>query len=230
MVKIHQQNIHELGEWPIVKLQEWLRTLPLGHFEGDVVRDLLKTLDEKVSFLVRVGLDYLTLNREMRTLSGGEAQRIHLANQLGANLVGKQYVLDEPTIGLHARDTEAMSKILQELAERGNTVIVVEHDPQIIKQAGYIVELGPQSGDQGGQVVCAAPYHTFLKNPQSLTAQYLRGERTIPLPLKRRSGNGKVIRFTGVNEQNLKNLTVDIPLNTLVCFTGPSVSGKSTLA
>jgi excinuclease ABC subunit A len=230
MVNIHQRDIHELGEWPIVTLQEWLQTLPLGQFEGEIARDLLKTLDEKVSFLVRVGLDYLTLNREMRTLSGGEAQRIHLANQLGARLVGTQYVLDEPTIGLHPRDTAAMGTILRDLAHRGNTVIVVEHDPQIIQQAGYVVELGPGSGDQGGEVVCAAPYPIFLTHPQSLTAQYLRGERSIPLPAKRRAGNGNVLQLTGVREQNLKDLTVTIPLGTFVCLTGPSGSGKSTLA
>jgi excinuclease ABC subunit A len=122
-----------------------------------------------------------------------------------------------------------MGIILRELAERGNTVIVVEHDPQIIQQADYIVEMGPQSGAQGGQVICAAPYHAFLKHPQSLTAQYLRGERTIHLPPKRRSGNGTRLQFTGVREQNLKNLTVNIPLGTLICVTGPSGSGKSTL-
>ena len=229
MVKIHQRHIHEVCNWPLSDLQTWLETLPLKTFEDAIAKYLLRALQSKLSFLLRVGLDYLTLNREMRTLSGGEAQRIHLATQLGCQLVGTQYVLDEPTIGLHPRDTEAMGLILRELAERGNTVIVVEHDPQIIKQADYIVEMGPLSGDQGGQVVCAAPYHTFLNHPTSLTAQYLRGERTISLPPKRRSGNGKVLQFSGVREQNLKNLTVNIPLGTLVCVTGPSGSGKSTL-
>ncbi len=229
MVKIHHCHIHEICGWPISDLQTWLQTLPLKNFEGAIVKDLLPALQAKVSFLLRVGLDYLTLNREMRTLSGGEAQRIHLATQLGSQLVGTQYVLDEPTIGLHARDTAAMGTILHELAHRGNTVIVVEHDPQIIKQAEFIVELGPGSGDQGGQVVCAAPYQTFLKHPQSITAQYLRGERTIPLPTKRRSGNGKILQLIGACEQNLKNLTVNIPLGTLICVTGPSGSGKSTL-
>jgi excinuclease ABC subunit A len=180
MVKIHQRHIHEVCDWPLSDLQTWLETLPLKTFEDAIAKDLLRALQSKLSFLLRVGLDYLTLNREMRTLSGGEAQRIHLATQLGSQLVGTQYVLDEPTIGLHPRDTEAMGIILRELAERGNTVIVVEHDPQIIQQADYVVEMGPQSGDQGGQVVCATPYETFLKHPQSLTAQYLRGERTIP--------------------------------------------------
>jgi excinuclease ABC subunit A len=230
MVKIYDCHIHEVCGWPLSDLQRWLQTLPLRKFEEAIAKDLLNALESKLSFLLRVGLDYLTLNREMRTLSGGEAQRIHLATQLGCQLVGTQYVLDEPTIGLHPRDTAAMGLILRELAERGNTVIVVEHDPQIIQQADYIVELGPHSGDQGGQVICAAPYQTFFKHPQSLTAQYLRGERTIPLPLNRRSGNGQALQLTGVNEQNLKNLTVNIPLGTLGCITGPSGSGKSTLA
>ena len=229
MVKIHQRHIHEVCSWPLSELQTWLETLPLRNFEDAVAKDLLQALQSKLSFLLRVGLDYLTLNREMRTLSGGEAQRIHLATQLGCQLVGTQYVLDEPTIGLHPRDTEAMGMILRELAERGNTVIVVEHDPQIIQQADYVVELGPQSGDQGGQVICAAPYPIFLKHPQALTAQYLRGERTIALPENRRGGSGKRLSFMGVREQNLKNLTVHIPLGTLVCVTGPSGSGKSTL-
>ncbi len=229
LVKIHQCHIHEVCGWSLADLHTWLKSLPLREFEDAIATDLLKALQSKLSFLLRVGLDYLTLNREMRTLSGGEAQRIHLATQLGSQLVGTQYVLDEPTIGLHARDTDAMSKILRELSERGNTVIVVEHDPQIIQQADYIVEMGPQSGDQGGQVVCAAPYKTFLKHPQALTAQYLREKRTIPLPLKHRLGNGKSLRFIGVREQNLKNLNVKIPLGTLICITGPSGSGKSTL-
>jgi excinuclease ABC subunit A len=229
LVKINECHIHQVCGWPLSELQTWLQSLPLREFEDAVANDLLKALQSKLSFLLRVGLDYLTLNREMRTLSGGEAQRIHLATQLGCQLVGTQYVLDEPTIGLHPRDTEAMGMILRELAQRGNTVIVVEHDPQIIQQADYIVEMGPQSGDHGGQVVCAAPYKTFLKHPQALTAQYLRGERTIAIPTKRRVGSGKKLQFTGVCEQNLKNLTIDIPLGTLMCVTGPSGSGKSTL-
>jgi excinuclease ABC subunit A len=229
MVKIHDCHIHEICSWPLTELQQWLQNLPPRTFEDAIAKDLLNALQSKLSVLLRVGLDYLTLNREMRTLSGGEAQRIHLATQLGCQLVGTQYVLDEPTIGLHPRDTEAMGMILRELAERGNTVIVVEHDPQIIQQADYVVEMGPQSGDQGGQVVCAAPYHAFLKHPQSLTAKYLRGERTIPLPLKRRSGNETLLQLTGVKEQNLKNLTVNLPLGRLICVTGPSGSGKSTL-
>ena len=228
-IKAHERNIHEVGDWPLNRLQEWLQHLPLSPFEQSLSKELLKTLEEKLSFLISVGLDYLTLNREMRTLSGGEAQRIHLANQLGARLVGTQYVLDEPTIGLHPKDTEAMAGILQDLAQLGNTVIVVEHDPYIIQQADFVVEMGPASGDHGGQVVCAAPFETFRQHPQALTAQYLRGDRSIPIPEKRRTGSGHVLTLTGVQEHNLKNLTVQIPLGKLVCVTGPSGSGKSTL-
>lgn len=230
MVKIYQRNIHEVSEWSLHNLHEWLQALPLGEFEGQVTKDLLNTIKEKLSFLLRVGLEYLTLNREMRTLSGGEAQRIHLANQLGARLVGTQYVLDEPTIGLHPRDTDAMAVILRDLAHRGNTVIVVEHDPSIIQQADFVVELGPGSGEKGGHVICAAPYPEFRTQRQSLTAQYLRGERSISLPARRRTGNGHMLCLTGAREHNLKDLTVSIPLGTFICLTGPSGSGKSTLA
>ena len=228
-VHVHERHIHEIGEWPLNSLQEWVESLPLNPFEQSLSQDLLNTLKEKFSFLVSVGLSYLTLNREMRTLSGGEAQRIHLANQLGARLVGTQYVLDEPTIGLHPKDTEAMSTILRDLAHRGNTVIVVEHDPHIIQQADFIVEMGPNSGEQGGEVICAAPYRSFLGHPQALTAQFLRGDRTLPAPQDHRTGTGQQVEFTGVREHNLKNLSVRIPLGKLVCVTGPSGSGKSTL-
>ncbi len=228
-VHIHERNIHEIGEWPLDILQKWVDQLPLSPFERSLSQDLLATLQEKLSFLVSVGLSYLTLNREMRTLSGGEAQRIHLANQLGARLVGTQYVLDEPTIGLHPKDTEAMSTILRDLAHRGNTVIVVEHDPHIIQHADFIVEMGPGSGQQGGEVICAEPYRSFLHHPKALTSQYLRGDRTLPRPKKHRAGTGQVLELTGVREHNLKHLSVRIPLGKLVCVTGPSGSGKSTL-
>ncbi|MGD9850416.1 MAG: excinuclease ABC subunit UvrA [Nitrospirales bacterium] len=228
-VTVHERNFHEIGQWPFNRLQEWLHQLPHSPFEKALTQDLVKTLEEKLSFLISVGLNYLSLNREMRTLSGGEAQRIHLANQLGARLVGTQYVLDEPTIGLHPKDTEAMAAILRDLAKLGNTVIVVEHDPYIIQQADFVVEMGPASGEQGGQVVCAAPYNTFRQHPMALTAQYLRGDRSIPVTEKRRAGSGQILAMTGVREHNLKNLSVEIPLGKLVCVTGPSGSGKSTL-
>ncbi len=228
-VTIQEQNIHEVGTWPLDTLHGWLRDLPLNPFERTISQDLLKPLEEKLSFLISVGLGYLTSNREMRTLSGGEAQRIHLANQLGARLVGTQYVLDEPTIGLHPRDTEAMATILKDLAHRGNTVIVVEHDPHIIQQADFVIEMGPSSGEQGGNVICAAPYTRFSQDSLALTARYMRGERSIQMPSTRRSGTGTFLEFTGINQHNLKNLSVRIPLGKLVCVTGPSGSGKSTL-
>jgi excinuclease ABC subunit A len=228
-INIQDRNIHEIGDWPLHSLQRWIQELSLNPFERSLSRDLLKPLEEKLAFLISVGLEYLTLNREMRTLSGGEAQRIHLANQLGARLVDTQYVLDEPTIGLHPKDTDAMAVILRDLAHRGNTVIVVEHDPHIIQQADFVVEMGPASGEHGGQVICAAPYESFRKHPEALTAQYLRGERSIAIPEKRRPGSGRFLEFTGLTEHNLKNLTLRIPLGKLICVTGPSGSGKSTL-
>jgi excinuclease ABC subunit A len=182
-----------------------------------------------LGFLIRVGLGYLTLGRQTKTLSGGEAQRVSLANQLGAHLVGTLYVLDEPTIGLHARDTDLLAGILKDLAAAGNTVVVVEHDRQMIESADHIVELGPHSGEKGGEVVCAAPAGEFLRDRRAMTARYLRGEEHIPLPSSRRSGTGKVLVIAGASEHNLKDLVVRFPLGMLICITGVSGSGKSTL-
>ncbi|MCG3774180.1 MAG: UvrABC system protein A [Nitrospira sp.] len=176
-----------------------------------------------------MGLSYLTLSRQTRTLSGGEAQRAALANQLGARLVGTLYVLDEPTIGLHPRDTATLAGILRELAIQGNTVVVVEHDRQMMMAADYLVELGPLSGEKGGEVICAAPQQEFIANRRSITARYLRGEDEISIPQSRRRGNGNFIAIAGACENNLKDLFVRIPLGMLVCITGVSGSGKSTL-
>jgi excinuclease ABC subunit A len=178
---------------------------------------------------MRVGLGYLTLSRQTKTLSGGEAQRVALANQLGSRLVGTLYVLDEPTIGLHARDTDLLAGILHDLAATGNTVVVVEHDRRMIESADFIVELGPQSGDKGGEIVCAAPTQDFMRDRRATTARYLRDEDQIALPKSRRSGNGKLLVIAGATEHNLKDLFVRIPLGMLVCVTGVSGSGKSTL-
>jgi len=183
----------------------------------------------KLGFLLRVGLGYLTLSRQTRTLSGGEAQRITLANQLGARLVGTLYVLDEPTIGLHARDTSTLAAILRDLAETGNTVVVVEHDRQMILAADHVVELGPWSGEKGGEVVSAAPREQFLTDSRSITARYLRGDEMIPVPRVRRQGSGKALALAGAREHNLKDLLIKIPLGMLICVTGVSGSGKSTL-
>ncbi len=228
-VKVHGQNIHEVSRLPVGKVVEWLKALPLTTFETDLTKDLLPRLRHKLEFLLRVGLEYLTLLRETRSLSGGEAQRIALANQLGAHLVGTLYVLDEPTIGLHARDTVMLATILQELAHRGNTVVVVEHDPQVIEQADHVIELGPLAGEQGGTIVCSAPREEFLKHPEALTARYLRGDEQISIPQVRRPDSGQSITLHGARENNLKHLTVRFPLGMLVCVTGVSGSGKSTL-
>ncbi len=228
MVHIDEQNIHTVTQWPVHQVHAWLQTVTLSAFEHEVAKDLLKGLNAKLSFLLQVGLDYLTLSREMRTLSGGESQRISLATQLGSKLVGTLYVLDEPTIGLHPRDTAALTHLLKELAKNGNTVVTVEHDHHVIQQADHVVEMGPASGEKGGEVVCSAPYSTFIKDPRSITARYLREEESIPLPQQRRMGNGKMLTITDACEHNLKNLTINIPLGMFTCVTGVSGSGKST--
>ena len=229
MVKIQGYNIHEVSQWPVQNVKTWLNSLTLSHFDATVAQDVIGVLEAKLSFLLHVGLEYLTLDREMRTLSGGEAQRIGLANQLGSKLVGTLYVLDEPTIGLHPRDTAALATLLKELAIQGNTVVTVEHDHYVIQRADHVVEMGPASGEKGGEVVCSAPYSTFLKDRRAITARYLRGEETIPIPHQRRPGNGKTLTISGAQEHNLKDLTVRFPLGKLICVTGVSGSGKSTL-
>jgi excinuclease ABC subunit A len=228
-VKIAGRDIHELSALTIEEAAAWLTSLTLSPYEGQVARDILRQLTAKLGFLLRVGLSYLTLSRQTRTLSGGEAQRAALANQLGARLVGTLYVLDEPTIGLHPRDTATLAGILRELAVQGNTVVVVEHDRHMMQAADYLVELGPLSGEKGGEVICAAPQQEFIADRRSITARYLRGEDEIATPRSRRSGNGKFIAIAGACENNLKNIFARIPLGMLVCVTGVSGSGKSTL-
>ncbi|MEX5216697.1 MAG: excinuclease ABC subunit UvrA [Nitrospira sp.] len=229
MIKLCGQDIHQISELTIQEAVSWYNELTLRHADREIAKDILRQIENKLSFLLRVGLGYLTLGRQTRTLSGGEAQRIALANQLGSRLIGALYVLDEPTIGLHARDTATLAGILRDLAEAGNSVVVVEHDPAMIRAADYIVEMGPWSGEKGGEIVCAAPREQFLKDPRPLTARYLRGDETIPVPQRRRTGSGKVLSIAGAAEHNLKNLLVKIPLRMLVCVTGVSGSGKSTL-
>ncbi len=228
-VKIAGRDIHELSALTIEAAAAWITSLTLSPYEEQVARDILRQLTAKFGFLLRVGLSYLTLSRQTRTLSGGEAQRAALANQLGARLVGTLYVLDEPTIGLHPRDTATLASILRELAVQGNTVVVVEHDRQMMLAADYLVELGPLSGEKGGEVICAAPQQEFIADRQSITARYLRGEDEIAIPLYRRRGNGNLLVIAGACENNLKDLFVRIPLGMLVCVTGVSGSGKSTL-
>ncbi len=227
-VKVGGLTIAELTAKTVDEIARFLQELPLSAWGEAVAREILKQLHAKVSFLLRVGLGYLTLSRQTRTLSGGEAQRINLANQLGSQLVGTLYVLDEPSIGLHARDTARLAELTRELAYAGNTVVIVEHDRSFMEAADYLVELGPGSGERGGEVVFAGTRDEFLKDARSLTARYLTGRDSIPLPITRREGR-RSLTLVGAREHNLKAITVKIPLHTLTCVTGVSGSGKSTL-
>jgi excinuclease ABC subunit A len=189
----------------------------------------LREIRRRLSFLMDVGLDYLTLDRLSSTLSGGEAQRINLATSLGSALVGTLYVLDEPSIGLHPRDNQRLIDILRQLRDQGNTVLVVEHDEDMIRVADHVVDMGLGAGEQGGRVVFSGDLAGLLQEPRSLTAKYLRHELAIPVPVARRRGVGQKLRLYGASEHNLKNIDVEIPMNTLTCVTGVSGSGKSTL-
>ncbi len=228
-VRIAGSHFADVMDLTVQQAHDWVHGLDLPPFDAQIAGDILRQIRAKLEFLLRVGLSYLTLSRQTRTLSGGEAHRIALANQLGAQLVGTLYVLDEPTIGLHPRDTATLATILQDLARAGNTVVVVEHDPQMIRAADHIVEMGPWSGEKGGEVVCALPLPEFLQDRRALTARYLRGEERIAVPRTRRSITGKALMIGGACAHNLKDLTVKFPLHTLTCVTGMSGSGKSTL-
>ena len=194
-----------------------------------IARRILRELEARLRFMVDVGLDYLTLARSATTLSGGEAQRIRLATQIGAGLTGVLYVLDEPSIGLHPRDTDRLLRTLKGLRDLGNTVLVVEHDPDTILSADWVIDLGPGAGEHGGQVVFSGPVEQLLQHPTSLTAAYLSGRKRVPVPAQRRTGNGAVLRVVGARAHNLKNITVDFPLGTFIVVTGVSGSGKSSL-
>jgi excinuclease ABC subunit A len=227
-VRVAGRTIAEFTALTIEEAAAVLGDLKLTAWEAAVAREILRQLGAKLTFLLRVGLGYLTLGRQTRSLSGGEAQRINLANQLGSQLVGTLYVLDEPSIGLHARDTTRLADLCRELAQAGNTVVVVEHDRGFIEAADHVVELGPGSGERGGEIVFAGPQAEFRKDTRSLTARYLSGRETIPPPLVRRSGRRHLV-LTGAREHNLKDVTLRVPLGTLTVVTGVSGSGKSTL-
>ena len=226
-VRVAGMNIAQVAELPTDRLIEWLDTLRLTEFERGVAGHLLKEARDRVQFLCDVGLNYLTMNRATRTLSGGEAQRIGLANSLGAQLVDTLYVLDEPSIGLHPRDMSRLLRLLTRLRETGNTVLVVEHDPEAIRAADYMVELGPGSGERGGRVVFAGPMARADESP--LTGQYLTGAKTIAVPRARRRLGPRWLTLTGAREHNLKGIDVRIPLGAVTAITGVSGSGKSTL-
>ena len=208
---------------------QFFSALQLSVKESAVADKVLREIRRRLSFLSNVGLDYLTLDRLSSTLSGGEAQRINLATSLGSALVGTLYVLDEPSVGLHSRDNQRLIDILRQLRDQGNTVLVVEHDEDMIRVADHIVDIGLGAGEQGGRVVYSGDLQGLLQEPRSLTAKYLRNELAIPVPSHRRKGVGQKIRLFGASEHNLKNIDVEIPLNTLTCVTGVSGSGKSTL-
>jgi excinuclease ABC subunit A len=226
-VRVGGRTVAEVAELPVDRLIEWLTALTLTEFERQVAEHILKEARDRVQFLCDVGLNYLTLNRGTRTLSGGEAQRIGLANSLGSQLVDTLYVLDEPSIGLHPRDMDRLLRLLLRLRDGGNTVLVVEHDPDAMRVADYMVELGPASGEQGGHVVFAGPMARAAESP--LTGQYLSGARVIPLPAERRHLGPRWLTLSGAREHNLKAVNVRIPLGALTVVTGVSGSGKSTL-
>jgi excinuclease ABC subunit A len=205
------------------------RDLTLSDREFAIGRQILKEIRERLRFLVDVGLDYLTLSRTAATLSGGEAQRIRLATQIGSGLTGVLYILDEPSIGLHQRDNERLIRTLKRLRDLGNTLIVVEHDEETMRAADWIVDMGPGAGEHGGRVVAEGTIADIMADPESLTGQFLNGSRAVPIPRERRSGNNKWVRIVGARENNLKDITAEIPLGRLVCITGVSGSGKSSL-
>lgn len=226
-VKIAGKSISDLVELPIEELQVFFKGLQLNDYEQEVAKRLLLEINNRLQFLADVGLGYLTLNRKSNTLSGGESQRINLATSLGSSLVGSMYILDEPSIGLHPRDTERLISVLKSLRDLGNTVIVVEHDEDIMKAADYIIDIGPEAGTHGGEVVAAGTYNELLK-ANTLTGKYLSGRLTIEVPKKRRT-SPHYITLVGCRENNLKNIDVTFPLDMLTVVTGVSGSGKSTL-
>jgi excinuclease ABC subunit A len=228
-VQIAAQTIDKVSALTVREAAGFFATLQLSEKETTIAEKVLKEIQRRLSFLSDVGLDYLTLDRLSSTLSGGEAQRINLATSLGSALVGALYVLDEPSIGLHSRDNQRLIAILRQLRDQGNTVLVVEHDADMIKVADHIVDLGLGAGEQGGRVVFSGTLDQLMHEARSLTAKYLRGELAIPVPTTRRRGVGQKIQLLGASEHNLKDVDISIPLNTLTVVTGVSGSGKSTL-
>lgn len=228
-VRINNKNIYEVTNMSIRDLLNWFDKLKLSKEQTEVSFLVVKEIKERLTFLKNVGLEYLTLSREAATLSGGEAQRIRLATQIGSRLSGILYVLDEPSIGLHQRDNAKLINSLKEMRDLGNTLIVVEHDTDTMLAADYLVDIGPKAGTEGGYLVACGTPEEVMKNDKSLTGRYLSGKETIEVPKKRRKGNGKSIKITGCKENNLKNINVEFPLGKFICVTGVSGSGKSTL-
>ncbi|MDT2663759.1 excinuclease ABC subunit UvrA [Enterococcus hirae] len=228
-VQINGTNIGQTNELSIQKAVNFFSNLTLSDQEKVIAKPILKEVNDRLSFLENVGLDYLTLSRASGTLSGGEAQRIRLATQIGSNLSGVLYILDEPSIGLHQRDNDRLIGSLKKMRDLGNTLVVVEHDEDTMRAADYLIDVGPGAGHQGGEIVSAGTPAEVAADEDSLTGQYLSGKKSIPFPTERRKGNGQAIKITGATENNLKNISVEFPLGEFVAVTGVSGSGKSTL-
>ena len=228
-VTVGGKNISQFCEMSITSAIEFIKNLKLSERDKFIAKAILKEINDRLKFLQSVGLEYLTLSRSSGTLSGGESQRIRLATQIGSSLMGVVYILDEPSIGLHQRDNDKLLNTLKELRDLGNTLIVVEHDEDTMRAADYVVDIGPGAGIHGGEVVCAGNVEDIINCKNSITGMYLSGERKIPVPSKRRIGNGKLLTVKGAAENNLKNIDVDFPLGSFICVTGVSGSGKSSL-
>jgi excinuclease ABC subunit A len=228
--KVDEKNIFELASMDIKNLKQWFDGIEkrLSDRQNVIAKEILKEIRARIGFLLDVGLEYLTLDRTARTLSGGEAQRIRLATQIGSQLMNVMYILDEPSIGLHQRDNDRLIKALKDLRDLSNTVLVVEHDKDMILEADYVIDMGPSAGVHGGEVVAQGTPQELLKT-HTLTASYLNGEKGIHIPTERRAGNGYVLSLKKASGNNLKNVSVDFPLGKLICVTGVSGSGKSTL-
>ena len=227
-VTIGDKNIYEMTEMSVRDLRQYLDELQLTETQLKIGKEILKEIKGRLQFLVDVGLDYLSLSRATGTLSGGEAQRIRLATQIGSGLVGVAYIMDEPSIGLHQNDNDKLLATLKHLRDLGNTLIVVEHDEDTMRAADYVVDIGPGAGEHGGQVIATGPAEDIMKNPNSITGKYLSGEIKIPVPTTRRKPKG-FLKVVGAKENNLKNIDVKVPIGVLTCVTGVSGSGKSSL-
>jgi excinuclease ABC subunit A len=228
--KIHGKNIAELSDMDISDLTDWFNNIDkyLSEKQHIIASEIIKEIRDRLHFLMNVGLDYLSLSRSSKSLSGGEAQRIRLATQIGSQLVGVLYILDEPSIGLHQRDNEKLIRSLEQLRDIGNSVLVVEHDKDMIERADYVIDIGPKAGKYGGRIISQGTPAELLKE-HTMTAMYMNGEMEIEIPEKRRAGNGKFMKLSGATGNNLKNVTIELPLGQLICVTGVSGSGKSTL-
>lgn len=228
-VTVGEKSIADVTELSVADCYDFFDKLTLNERETYIGERIVKEINSRLGFLKSVGLEYLTLSRSAGTLSGGESQRIRLATQIGSSLVGVLYILDEPSIGLHQRDNDKLIATLRRLRDLGNTLIVVEHDEDTMRAADHIVDVGPYAGIHGGEIICSGTVEDIIGCERSITGAYLSGRRKIPVPAERRKGNGNFLTVKGARENNLKNITVSIPLGTFTCVTGVSGSGKSSL-